>query len=138
MPQPITVSDLHTMFDAATVTREELLRHVLVAAKSNKMTAGMACQIGILRGFSPFTKAELNPGVTFDWIVTCDDPYHFTAPKLYPEWVLEKLGDFGNHIQPNKSLFHLCYNGARPPRENIYKRMREYGLSREYTIDWIK
>lgn len=131
MVNPIIEIKHSKLFDVNTVTREDLVNLLRTwGYSSGTAIHGLLLQIAELKGFEPITKLDLNPNITYEWMIswypTEDDAKAIVASPFEHEQ-LETIGAF----QRNGKQMHcvMSWIGKRPNQEEIIKRLKQHGVA---------
>lgn len=120
------------LFDAETVTRDQLIGHIRQWHHSDyagKYVVGLMMQIAHFRGFMPITLGELEPNRTHFEAVKA-----FTTKQQADDWARQEGLDYKyiGALQCSGGIRHFgkYWIGKEPSNEMVNKRLKEYGASR--------
>lgn len=119
------------LFDAATVTRNELIEMINKFHRGDTglcdYIVGLMLDIAKLRGFAPIRLVELEPKRTIAWMIKL----HNEKADVWADspFIVDGTDEVINYmdVRGQKKWVGLHYVGVRPKPEEVAKKIRELG-----------
>lgn len=119
------------MFDVNEVTRDDLVKLLRTwGYSSGTAVHGLLLQIAELKGFEPITKLDLNPDVTYEWMISWHQTEDEANTNVASPFEYEQLEMIGSFQRNGKQMYCvMSWIGKRPNQDDVIKRLKQHGAS---------